>query len=55
MGHVKLPFGCKVTTRTGQLLRQEDTGKLRAAPRCHRDCKAGRYRLRDKEEDSAEP
>ena len=44
----------KVTARTGQLLGQEDTGKLRAAPCCRRDSKAGRYRLRDKEEDSAE-
>ena len=38
----------------GVLLGEEDTGKLRAAPRCHRDFKAGRHRLRDKEEDCAE-
>ena len=55
MSHVKLPFGRKVTTRTGVLLGEEDTGKLRAAPRCHRDPKAGRHRLRDKEENCAEP
>ena len=52
MGHIKLPSGRKVTAR---LLREEDTGKLRAAMRCNRDSKAGRYRLRDKKEDSAEP
>ena len=51
----ELPFGSKVTTRTGVLLREKDTGKLRAAPRCHRNPKASRHRLRDKEENCAEP
>ena len=55
VGHIKLPSGRKVTARAGQLLREEDTGKLRAATRCNRDSQAGRYRLRDKNEDSAEP
>ena len=54
VSHVKLPFGCKVTTRTGVLLGEEDTGKLRAAPRCHRDPKTGCHRLRDKEEECVE-
>ena len=55
VGHIKLPSGCKVTARAGRLLREEDTGKLGAATRCNRDSQAGRYRLRGKNEDSAEP
>ena len=38
--HVELPFGSKVTTRAGVLLREKDTSKLRAAPRRHRSTKA---------------
>ena len=53
MGHIKLPSGCKVTARAGRLLREEDTGKLGAATRCNRDSQAGRYRLRNKDEDGA--
>ena len=55
VGHIKLPFGCEVTACAGRLLREEDTGKLGAATRCNRNPQASRYRLRDKDEDSAEP
>ena len=55
VGHIKLPFGCKVAACAGRLLREEDTGKLGAATRCNRDPQTSRYRLRNKDEDSAEP
>ena len=35
VGHIKLPFGCKVTACTGWLLWKEDTGKLGAATHCN--------------------
>ena len=47
--------GCKITACAGRLLREEDTGKLGAATRCNRDSQTGRYRLRNKDEDGAEP
>ena len=53
--HVDLPFGSKGTTRTGVLLGEKDTGKLRAAPRCYQNPKASRYQLRDKGENCPEP
>ena len=52
--HIELPFGSKVTRRTGVLLREQETGKLWAVPRGHRNPKGGCYRLRDKEENCAE-
>ena len=55
VGHIKLPFGCKATACAGRLLREEDTGKFGAATRCNRDSQTGRYRLRNKDEDGAEP
>ena len=41
VGHIKLPFGCKVTACAGRLLREEDTGKLEAATGIRRQATTG--------------
>ena len=55
MGNIKLPFGREVTACTGRVVREENTGKLGAATSSRGNPQASRHRLRQEDEDSAEP